>query len=345
MKTNQTKCGFWMKMGILFVMLLFSIPLCALWGSANISYGETSRFLVSQLLPFFEYEVPKWVRSVIWELRIPRILLGIAVGGGLAICGVAMQALTRNVLAEPYILGVSSGASAMAVLVLMFGANTTLASLGVPGAAFLGALGSLLLVYTLSISRGHSSSERLLLSGVAVSAVLNALTQYFILVAPDSNSVKSALYWMMGSLSGARWGNVALPIFVSAAGCFILYYLGKSMNLLSQGDESATTLGVNVAGMRKALLVIVSLITGVLVSASGCIGFVGLMIPHIVRMLFGADHRRVIPASFLMGALFLIWMDVGARVLLAPSEMSIGILTAFCGGPFFVWLLRHKKKT
>ena len=344
MKTNRTRRGFWMKMVILFAMLLFSIPLCALWGSANISYGETSRFLVSQLLPFFEYEVPKWVRNVIWELRIPRILLGIAVGGGLAICGVAMQALTRNVLAEPYILGVSSGASAMAVLVLMFGANTPLASLGVPGAAFLGALGSLLLVYTLSISRGHSSSERLLLSGVAVSAVLNALTQFFILVAPDSNSVKSALYWMMGSLSGARWGNVALPIFVSVAGCFILYYLGKSMNLLSQGDESATTLGVNVAGMRKALLVIVSLITGVLVSASGCIGFVGLMIPHIVRMLFGADHRRVIPASFLMGALFLIWMDVGARVLLAPSEMSIGILTAFCGGPFFVWLLRHKKK-
>ncbi len=346
MKTtkNESKRKFWMKMGLMLILLLLSIPLCALWGSADVSYGQTAQFLLSQIVPFFEYEVPNWIRSVIWELRIPRILLGIAVGGGLSICGVAMQALTRNVLAEPYILGVSSGASAMAVFALMFGGTSWLASLGVSGCAFLGALASLLLVYTLSISKGSSSSERLLLSGIAVSMVLNALTQFFIQVAPNSNNVKSALYWMMGSLASARWNNVMLPVGVSLLGCVVLYVLGKSMNLMSQGDESATTMGVNVPRMRKALLVIVSMITGVLVSASGCIGFVGLMIPHIVRMLFGADHRRVIPASFLMGAMFLVWMDVGARVVLAPSEMSIGILTAFCGGPFFVWLLRHRKR-
>lgn len=341
---NRSRSSFLIKLLLMTVLLVLTIPLCVLWGSADISYSEVVRVVLSKLLPFYDYEAEKWIVSIVWELRFPRVLLGCAVGGGLAVCGVAMQAVTRNILAEPYILGVSSGASAMAVFVLMFGGSSFLARMGVSGAAFIGALLSLFLVYGISIANGKSTSNRLLLAGVAVSAILNAVTQFIILVAPDSNNVKSALYWMMGSLASARWSNVILPIIASVSGLFLFRILARSMNLLSQGDETAVTLGVNAAQSRKILLVLVSLVTGVLVSSSGCIGFVGLIVPHIVRMFVGADNRRVIPASFLMGAIFLVWVDVLARVLLAPSEISIGILTAFCGGPFFIWLLRKRMK-
>lgn len=341
---NRSKSAYITKMLIMAVLLVLSVPLCVLWGSADISYGEVVRVILSKLLPFYDYEPAKWIVSVVWELRFPRVLLGCAVGGGLAVCGVVMQSVTRNILAEPYILGVSSGASAMAVFVLMFGGSSFLTRLGVSGAAFLGALLSLFLVYGISIANGKSTSNRLLLAGVAVSAILNAVTQFIILVAPDANNIKSALYWMMGSLASARWSNVILPIIASILGLLLFRLLAKSMDLLSQGDETAITLGVNATQIRKILLVLVSLVTGVLVSASGCIGFVGLIVPHVVRMFVGADNRRVIPTSFLLGAIFLVWVDVLARVLLAPSEISIGILTAFCGGPFFIWLLRKKMK-
>lgn len=342
MKKETSKFSFCGKMLGLLAVLLISIPLCALWGSADISYGDVARFLLSKAIPGYTFACPAYMENIIWLLRIPRILLGIAVGGGLSICGVLMQALTKNKLAEPYILGVSAGASAMAVLVIAFGSGTVFYALGIPGAAFLGALISLALVYALSLSNGKSSSNRLLLSGVAVSMILNALTQFFLMMAKEGNT-KNALYWMMGSLSGGRWNNIGIPLLISAVGLAAAFVMAPILNILSLGDETAVTMGINISRIRKILLVLVSLITGGLVASSGCIGFVGLMIPHVSRMLFGSDHRRVVISSFLIGGIFMIWMDVCARTLLAPQEISIGILTAFCGGPFFIWLMRRKK--
>ena len=342
MKRKTSNLSFAGKMILLLILLIVSIPLCAMWGTANISYSDVSRFLLSKVCPWYSFAGPDYMDSIVWQLRIPRILLGIAVGGGLSICGVSMQALTKNKLAEPYILGVSSGASAMAVLVMGIGSGTVFAALGISGAAFLGAFVSLMLVYTLSLTNGKSSSNRLLLSGVAVSMVLNALTQFFLLMSSEG-ATRNALYWMMGSLGSARWSTIMLPLMVSIFGAVITFMLASILNILSLGDETAVTMGVNVNRIRKILLVLTSLITGTLVAASGCIGFVGLMVPHISRMLFGSDHRKVVISSFLFGGIFLIWMDVLARTLLAPSEISIGILTAFCGGPFFIWLMRRKK--
>lgn len=342
---NKIKNSFEIKIALLGAFLLLSIPLCALWGSADISLADTVRFLVSKLIPSYRPELPSFMESIVWELRIPRILLGIAVGGGLSICGTAIQSLTRNMLSDPYILGVSSGASAMATFVMIFGGELVLFSaIGIPGAAFLGALLSLIAAYAISRSGRNTSSEKLLLAGVAVSMILNAATQFFVQAAPNANKIRSAMFWMMGSLGSARWNNVVIPVVASLAGLVVFMILSRNMNLMSLGDESAVTMGVNVKRMRHMLLVLISLVTGVIVASSGAIGFVGLMIPHIVRFIVGSDHKKVLPMSFLLGAVFLIWMDVGARLFMAPGEIPIGILTAFCGGPFFIWLLRRNKK-
>ena len=328
---------------ILIILLILSVPSSVFLGSADVAFADTIKTILNKLIPNCNYEVPLSVERIVWDLRLPRVILGIAVGGGLSICGVAMQALTRNILAEPYILGVSSGASVMAVAVLMFGSTSFLAGLGVSGAAFIGALLSLTVVYALSSKRGNATSERLLLSGVAISMVLNSVTQFLVQIAPDVNSVKNALFWMSGSLAGARWENILMPIIISIGGIVFFMFIAKDLNLLSLGDESAVTLGLNVKSIRKCLLVVISLITGALVAASGGIGFVGLVIPHIVRLLVGSDHKKVLPLSFLLGSIFLVWADVIARVVFAPKELSIGIITAFCGGPYFIWLLRRKK--
>lgn len=343
MKESKERISFRIKMMILFVILLASIPLCALWGAADLSYMEVSKFLISKLIPSISYEGVPYMNSIVWQLRIPRILLGLAVGGGLSICGVLMQALTKNMLAEPYILGVSSGASAMVVFMLALAPNSNLmTTLGIPGSAFIGSFVALFLVYTLSVTNGQSSSNRLLLSGVAVSIILSSLTQFFLMTLPNSN-VKNILFWMSGSLASGRWDTILIPIITSLVGVICAIIMAPILNILSLGDETAATLGIHVPRMRKILLILVSLVTGTLVSASGSIGFVGLIIPHIARMLFGADHRKVAISSYLIGGLFLVWMDVGARVLFAPVDVSIGILTAFCGGPFFIWLMHRKK--
>ena len=346
MKQENTKGGntfFIPLIVILIALLIVSVPASVFWGTADIAFTDTFKIILNKLIPSCNYDVPAYVERIVWDLRLPRVILGIAVGGGLSICGVAMQALTRNILAEPYILGVSSGASVMAVAVLMFSSASIFAGLGVSGAAFLGALVTLTLVYALSSKRGNASSERLLLSGVAVSMVLNAVTQFLVQVAPDVNSVRNALFWMAGSLAGARWDNILMPIAVSVCAVIFFMFIAKDLNLLSLGDESAVTLGLNVKRIRKCLLIVVSLVTGALVAASGGIGFVGLVIPHIVRLLIGSDHKKVLPLSFLLGSFFLVWADVIARVVFAPKELSIGIITAFCGGPYFIWLLRRKK--
>lgn len=280
-------------------------------------------------------------QNIIWELRLPRALLGGIVGAGLAVAGVGIQALVRNSLADPYILGVSSGASVGATLVILFGALKFFGPYSLSLAAFLGAFLSIVFVYTFARVGGQISTVRLLLAGIAISMILSAVTNVIVLSAPDEEGIRSVMFWMMGSLAGAKWSNLSIPIIAVVAVFVFLLYQSRTLNLILMGEDTAATLGVNVDTFRKVLMIVASLLTGVLVSVSGAIGFVGLMVPHMIRLLVGSDHRRVLPISSLFGAVFMIWADIAARLVVAPEELPIGVVTALCGGPFFIWLLRR----
>src|SRR5699024_7425110 len=260
---------------------------------------------------------------------------------GLALAGTGIQALVRNSLADPYILGVSSGAAVGATLVILFGAFGVLGAYALPLAAFLGALGAIVLVFALAQVAGRIATTRLLLSGIALSLVLGAITNFIVISAPDNDRIHNALFWMMGSLTGADWQRLPIAALAVAAAFLFLLLQARALNLLLMGEETAATLGLNLNLLRKLLVVIISLLTGVLVAVSGAIGFVGLMIPHVARLLVGPDHKKVLPLSLLLGALFMIWADVIARLALAPQEIPIGVVTALAGGPFFIWLLRR----
>ncbi|WP_370872490.1 FecCD family ABC transporter permease [Paenibacillus zeirhizosphaerae] len=278
---------------------------------------------------------------IVWNIRFPRVLLGGIIGAGLAVTGAAIQALTRNSLADPYILGVSSGASVAATLVIIFGAFRFLGTHTLSLSAFIGSLLAMILVFILAKVGGEISTSRLLLSGIVTSMMLSAATNFIVTLAPNADGIRSAMYWMMGSLTGSKWEHLTVPALIVASGTTVLLFLHRSLNSLLMGEEAAVTLGVNIAAFRILLVVITALMTGAIVSVSGSIGFVGLMIPHIARMMTGPDHRRVLPLSMLLGAIFMIWADVAARLVLAPEELPIGIVTALCGGPFFIWLLRR----
>lgn len=279
--------------------------------------------------------------NIVWQIRFPRVLLGVIIGAGLALAGTGIQALVRNSLADPYILGVSSGASVGATLVILVGLFDILGQYALSFAAFLGALLSVILVFYLAQVRGRISTTRLLLSGIALSMILSAVTDFIVISAEDDDKVHSALFWMMGSLVGADWKTLPIVGIAVALVFIFLVVQSRSLNILLMGEETAATLGLNIHTFQKVLIVVISLLTGVMVAASGSIGFVGLMIPHIVRLLVGSDHKKVLWTSLFLGAIFMVWADVAARLLLAPEEIPIGVITAIAGGPFFIWLLRR----
>ncbi|MFC8988972.1 FecCD family ABC transporter permease [Streptomyces sp. NPDC014603] len=290
-----------------------------------------------------EWSEPGWSRAretIVLDVRAPRVLLGAVTGAGLAVVGAALQALLRNPLAEPYLLGVSSGASLGAVAVIVFGVSV-FGAVSLSVAAFAGAMGALVVVYATARTGGRITSARLVLSGVAVAAVLTALLNLLLLTTDRGNEARAVLAWTLGGLGGVGWDTLWLPVLALAVGVGVLLVQARSLNLLLAGEEAATTMGLDVARFRARLFVLVSLVTGVLVAAAGPIGFVGLMMPHMVRLLVGSDHRRVLPTAALGGAVFLIWADIGARVVAAPMEIPVGVLTALCGGPFFLWLMRR----
>lgn len=278
--------------------------------------------------------------SIVWQLRAPRVLLGALVGAGLALVGTVLQAVTRNPLADPHLLGVSSGAAFGAVIVVLYlGEFAGLLSL--PLAAFVGALTSMLLVLTIASRSGRLESDRLLLAGVAVSFVMMAASN-LLLYLGNPHAASSVLFWMLGGLGLARWELLWLPALCLALALAVLLGLGRALNALMAGEQSAVSLGLEPRRVRLLVFVVASLLTGVLVSLSGAIGFVGLMLPHVARFLVGAEHRRVLPVAALLGALFLVWVDVAARTWLAPQDLPIGIVTAAIGGVFFVALLRRR---
>ena len=325
----------------LAVLLALSCALSLVFGAAQVPLERVLAILARQLFgiePAVAVSVGQ--DSIVWQLRAPRVLLGALVGAGLALVGTALQAVTRNPLADPHLLGVSSGAAFGAVLVVLY-LGEFAGMLSLPLAAFVGAMASMLLVLAIASRGGRLHSERLLLAGVAVSFVLMAASN-LLLYLGNPHAASSVLFWMLGGLGLARWELLWLPALCLLLALVVLLGLGRALNALMAGEQSAVSLGLEPRRVRLLVFVVASLLTGVLVSLSGAIGFVGLMLPHVARFLVGAEHRRVLPVAALLGALFLVWVDVAARTWLAPQDLPIGIVTAAIGGAFFVALLRRR---
>ncbi|HUI11024.1 MAG TPA: iron ABC transporter permease [Bacteroidota bacterium] len=280
--------------------------------------------------------VPGTDRTIILDIRLPRLLLAIIVGAGLSVAGLVFQALLRNPLAEPYILGVSSGGTVGAVLALTLAGGSGLIS--APLASFAGSAAVMALVYAVAHRRGKLDTYTLLLAGVMVGAFFNAIV--LLLIALANQELRNAFLWLMGNLSGASGSSVTIVGPAVLAATAVLYTQAKGLNLIATGEEAAMQLGVNVGTLKKTAYLLASFITGMVVSVSGIVGFVGLIIPHICRMVLGPDHRLLFPASFLTGAIFMIAADTVARIALAPTEIPVGAVTAAIGAPLFVYLLR-----
>ncbi|MGQ0773970.1 MAG: FecCD family ABC transporter permease [Pseudonocardiales bacterium] len=326
--------------GVLLVALLASVILGTALGPVSIRWQVAWQVIVERVgLPVASSATPV-EEAIVWGLRLPRVLLGALVGAGLAVVGTAVQALARNALADPYVLGISSGASMGATAVLLFGTLTALGSYAVSAGAFLGGVLAIVVVYAVAQRDGQLSPLRLVLTGVAMAYAFSALSSLMIFESRDPNAVRSVLHWLLGSLAEARWSFLGLPALAVALGLVFLLLAARPLNALLMGDDSAAALGVDVTRFRRQLFLVAALVTSLLVAVSGAIGFVGLMIPHLVRLVVGPDHRRVLPVAALLGAVFMIWADVLARLLVAPEELPVGVITALVGVPFFVWLMR-----
>ncbi len=282
------------------------------------------------------------IRTIVVDFRLPRVLLALVLGGGLAVAGATFQALLRNPLAEPYILGVSGGAAVGAVVVLALGI-TTASSWSLPLAALVGALVAIVLVFRVASVGGrgsHIDVRVLLLAGVVVGAFFSAVIA-LILALSSARTIQTAVYWMMGSLTTSDWGEVAIATAYTLPAIGLLLARARDLNAISVGEESALYLGVDVERVKWFALIVASLITAAGVSVAGIIGFVGLVVPHTLRLAVGADHRILLPLSFLVGGAFLAIADVVARTAMPGTEIPIGVVTAFVGVPIFLLLLRR----
>jgi iron complex transport system permease protein len=279
--------------------------------------------------------------AILFRARLPRVLMGAIVGGALGCAGAGLQGLLGNALADPHLLGVSAGAAVAGVVALMLGTDPVSAM--IPLAAFVGALVTMAAVYSIARAEGRAAPHAILLVGI----VCNALAAAAIMLVNAVVSYREAqgvLFWMMGALSAQSYALVGAVGVYALVGALALSWYGQHLNLLAAGEDSALTLGVEVERVRRAVFVAASLLVGAAVAVSGMINFVGLIVPHILRLMLGPDHRLLLPASFLGGAIFLVWADTAARTALGPSELPVGVVTAFLGGPFFIYLLRRSLK-
>ncbi|NYH08350.1 FecCD family ABC transporter permease [Pseudomonas moraviensis] len=321
-------------------VLLVSCVVSLGFGPARVPVDVVWRILLHKL---FGLGVPDWSSGqehIVWLIRVPRMLLGALVGAGLALIGAVLQAVTRNPLADPHLLGVTSGATLGAVIVVLH-VGEIVGLLTLPIAAFIGALLSMFLVLGIANRQGRLDSDRLLLCGVAVSFVMMAIANLLLFMG-DHRASSAVMFWMLGGLGLARWELLAVPALSVLLGLILLIGMARPLNALMAGEQTAVTLGLNARAVRLRVFVIASLMTGVLVSISGSIGFVGLMVPHIARRLIGAEHRRLLPVCVLLGSVFLVWVDVAARTLIAPEDLPIGVATAALGGLFFIGLMRRR---
>ncbi len=317
-------------LGLLFVLLLGAFFLGLGLGSVR----------VPVLTGLLGAGLDSTSRAILWDLRLPRVILAGIVGWSLSTGGVVFQALMRNPLAEPFLLGVSSGAAVGAVIGILFG---VIFWGGIPVMAFLGALITIILVLAIAQRARSIDPNTLILTGVIINAFFAALIMFALAIA-SGEKLHSLLFWLYGDLSRGRFVDLWVMIPVVLAGSVLLYGMARSFNLIASGEEVAAQLGVDVERAKWISLIVVSLMSGVTVAFSGIIGFVGLLVPHLVRMAVGPDHRILLPASGLFGASFLIGTDLLARTVISPSELPVGVVTAFLGAPFFLYLLYLRRR-
>ena len=342
-QVSQTKKGSVLRTSMyvavligLAAFLIFSILAAITFGNADLSLKDVYSVIAYKLfhIKSLSAYAEGAVHDVVWLIRLPRVLLALAVGMALSVCGVVMQAIVQNPLADPYVLGISSGASLGATLAIMLGVGGFLGgnSVGVP--AFIGAMVTSFAVIAIANMGGKATSAKLILAGMAVSAVCSAFSNFVIYITNDK--------WTMGSLAGASWSRVGVMLPVTLICVIIFWTQYRNLNLMLLGDDVSITLGTDLHRLRTFYLIVASVMIGFAVYCAGVIGFVGLVIPHVIRILFGTDHRRLLPLSALLGASFLIWCDVACRVILKNSEMPIGVLVSIIGAPCFIYLLVRK---
>ncbi|MFP4497397.1 MAG: FecCD family ABC transporter permease [Vulcanimicrobiota bacterium] len=335
------------KLILIFSILLFVLGV-SVWGcvhlgaSGNIPHDEINKVIFDKLSQKEIIETP--ITTIVWDLRLPRVLLAAMVGAALALSGAAFQGLLRNPLADPYIVGTSAGAAVGGVIAIVFNFRGHFLGLSAISLfAFAGSVVAMYGIYRLSIIHGRVPVETFLLAGVVVGSFLWAMVSFLLTIA--GKSLQEIVFWLMGSTQNTGWAGLLMLVIYLAIGIFGLMYFAHPLNVLTLGDKTAKHLGVDVEYTKIAIIIFASLVTAAAVSLSGLIGFVGLMIPHIARIILGADHRILFPASILIGAIFMVWVDTFARSAFAPREIPVGILTAILGAPFFLYLLRKYKKT
>ncbi len=320
-------------------VLLLAAAAAVTLGSVRLSPGQVWSVVAAHLGGHRAGDVI--AEQIVWQIRIPRIILAMLVGGSLTIAGTVVQALVRNALADPFLLGVSSGASVGATAVLLFGVLASFGLWALSISSIIGALVAMLAVFAVARESGQLAPTRLVLCGVALAAMFEALTS-FLLFRGNPQATQSVLFWLLGSFGRASWSHLWLPGAALTIGICYLMVQARALNALAVGAETATTLGVDVGRLRRNLFLVTSVVAGVSVAVSGVIGFVGLVVPHIVRLAVGSDHRRTLPVGLVWGAAFMVLGDILARTVVAPQEMPIGVITAFIGAPVFVLLIRRR---
>lgn len=329
--------------GAALLLLIISVTGSLFIGSAGMPVAKVWAILVHQL-PFFESSEPGWTpleEAIVTQVRLSRIVLAVLVGACLGMAGAGFQGVLRNPLADPYTLGVASGSSVGAALVMTLGLQAVLGMWTVPAAAFAAGTLTVLTVFMLARSQGQMAVETLILSGVILQAFLGSFVSLMISMSDDE--VNQILFWVMGSLAKRTWDHALLVLPFLAAGLPVITAFASAMNLLALGERHAAHLGVHVERTKLIVLLASTLMTAAAVSVSGVVGFVGLVVPHLVRLLVGPDYRLIVPLSAIGGGIYVIWADTLARTALSPKEIPLGVLTALVGAPFFAYLLRRRK--
>lgn len=341
-KKRQYRLGLYILIVMLLIVMFFS---CSV-GAADIDMIDALKIILSRL-PIIGEKInmgtlPNSAETIVWKIRLPRVLLAMFSGSALALAGATYQGLFRNPLAEPYILGVSAGAAFGGTVSIVFGLSNILGIGGTSLMAFIGAILTTLIVYNLGKGQGRTSMTHLILAGVAINSLLSSLISLFMIL--DREKLDRIVLWTMGSFTGASWEKVLLEIAATVIGMVVIYAYGRDLNIILTGEENAKYLGVDVEFVKRRLLIVSSFISAVTVSVSGIIGFVGLIIPHGVRIVVGPDHRALLPYSLVVGGIFLMLADTLARIIMPPVEIPVGVITAIFGAPFFLHLLLKSKR-
>jgi len=330
----------------LFVILIFTIIFATMIGTMGpLGQGKPEKIPMQSVLDILSGKAKLWpdvYKTIILDIRLSRILLAVLVGCALAVSGTTMQGLFKNPMADPFIIGLAAGAAVGASVSILLGMSISVSIYSTPFFASIGAMLTVFAVYVIAKSGGKVKVETLLLTGIAVGSFLTAVMSFMMYMA--GQQFRFLFFWLLGGLYGASWEVIAIAFPLIILGTIIVQLFARDLNAIVLGEEPATHLGINVETVKKILLIFSSLVAGVAVAFSGIIGFVGLIIPHMMRILVGPDHRILLPASALAGGIFLVWADTIARTVLSPTEIPVGIITALCGAPFFVYLLQKSKK-